>query len=90
MKADEIAFEGVSKEQRVGGRTVLDVLNAEQELLNAQVSLVTSQRDAIVAAYQVLAAGGVLTAKSLGLKVKLYDPLDHYNDDAAAWIGFGG
>jgi outer membrane protein len=90
VKADEIAFEGVSKEQRVGGRTVLDVLNAEQELLNAQVSLVTSQRDAIVAAYQVLAAGGVLTAKSLGLKVKLYDPLDHYNDDAAAWIGFGG
>jgi len=90
VKADEIAFEGVSKEQRVGGRTVLDVLNAEQELLNAQVSLVTSQRDAIVAAYQVLAAGGVLTAKSLGLKVKLYDPLDHYNDDAARWIGFGG
>jgi len=90
VKADEIAFEGVSKEQRVGGRTVLDVLNAEQELLNAQVSLVTSQRDAIVAAYQVLASGGVLTAKALGLKVKLYDPLDHYNDDAAAWIGFGG
>ena len=90
VKADEIAFEGVSKEQRVGGRTVLDVLNAEQELLNAQVSLVTSQRDAIVAAYSVLAAGGMLTAKSLGLKVKLYDPLDHYNDDAAAWFGFGG
>ena len=90
VKADEIAFEGVSKEQSVGGRTVLDVLNAQQELLNAQVTLVTSQRDAIVAAYQVLAAGGALTAKSLGLKVKLYDPLEHYNDDAAAWIGFGG
>lgn len=89
-KADTIAFEGVSKEQQVGGRTVLDVLNAEQELLNAQVTLTTSQRNAVVAAYQVLAAGGALTAKQLGLKVKLYDPLEHYNDDAAAWVGFGG
>ncbi|HVV65672.1 MAG TPA: TolC family outer membrane protein [Rhizomicrobium sp.] len=88
-KADEIAFEGVSKEQQVGGRTVLDVLNAEQELLNAQVALVTSRRDAVVAAYQVLATEGALTAKALGLKVKLYDPLEHYDEDAAAWIGFG-
>ncbi len=89
-KADTIAFEGVSKEQQVGGRTVLDVLNAEQELLNAQVALVSSQRNAVVAAYQVLAASGALTAQSLGLKVKLYDPLEHYNDDASAWVGFGG
>ena len=89
QKADEIAFEGVSKEQQVGGRTVLDVLNAAQELLNAQVALVSSQRDAVVAAYQVLATGGALTATSLGLKVKLYDPLEHYNNDAAAWVGFG-
>ena len=89
QKADGIAFEGVSKEQQVGGRTVLDVLNAAQELLNAQVALVSSQRDAVVAAYQVLATGGALTATSLGLKVKLHDPLEHYNDDAAAWVGFG-
>ena len=90
QKADEIAFEGVSKEQQVGGRTVLDVLNAEQELLNAQVALVSSQRNAVVAAYQVLASGGALTAKSLGLKVKLYDPLEHYDNDANAFVGFGG
>ena len=83
-------LEGVSKEQQVGGRTVLDVLNAEQELLNAQVALVSSQRNAVVAAYQVLASDGALTAKALGLKVKLYDPLAHYNDDAAAWVGLGG
>jgi outer membrane protein len=89
VKADTIAFEGVSKEQQVGGRTVLDVLDAEQELLNAQVALVSSQRDTVVAAYAVLAAGGSLTAQSLGLKVKLYDPLDHYDSDAAAWVGFG-
>ncbi len=88
-KADEIAFLGVSKEQQVGGRTVLDVLNAQQELLNAQVAVVTSQRNATVAAFQMLAAAGMLTAKALGLKVKLYDPMEHYDSDATRWIGFG-
>jgi len=88
-QADEIAFRGVSKEQQVGGRTILDVLNAQQELLNAQVAVVTSQRNAVVAAFQVLAAEGALSAKSLGLKVKLYDPLDYYDSNAASWIGFG-
>ena len=88
-KADEIAFTGVSKEQQVGGRTILDVLNAQQELLNAQVAVVTSRRDAMVAAFQVLASAGNLTAKSLGLKVKLYDATDSYDSNAARWIGFG-
>ncbi len=90
QEADEIAFRGVTKEQQVGGRTILDVLNAQQELLNAQVAVVTAQRNTVVAAYQVLAASGGLTAKALGLKVKLYDPLDHYDDDESRWIGFGG
>ena len=89
-RADEIAFTGVSKERQVGGRTVLDVLNAQQELLNAQVAVVTSQRDATVSAFQILAAAGTLTAKSLGLKVRLYDPLVHYESDAARWLGFSG
>ena len=88
-RSNEIAFTGVSKEQRVGGRTILDVLNAQQELLNAQVAVVTSRRDATVAAFQVLAASGLLTAKNLGLKVTIYDPLAHYESDAARWIGFG-
>ncbi len=88
-RSNEIAFTGVSKEQRVGGRTVLDVLNAQQELLNAQVAVVTSRRDATVAAFQVLAASGLLTARNLGLKVTIYDPLVHYEDNAARWIGFG-
>jgi len=88
-QSNEIAFNGVSKEQRVGGRTVLDVLNAQQELLNAQVAVVTSRRDATVAAFQVLAASGLLTAKSLNLKVPYYDPLDHYENNAAKWFGFG-
>ena len=89
-KADDIAFTGVSKERQVGGRTILDVLNAQQELLNAQVAVVSSRRDATVAAFQVLAASGTLTAQSLRLKVKLYDPLEHYESDAARWFGFSG
>lgn len=88
-QSNQIAFTGVSKEQRVGGRTVLDVLNAQQELLNAQVAVVTSRRDAMVAAYQVLAASGQLTAKALSLKVTLYDPLANYENNAASWFGFG-
>jgi len=80
VKADQIAYEGVQKERKAGTRTVLDVLNAEQELLNAELAVVVSRHDAYLAAHQVLAAAGLLTAKSLGLKVKLYDPTEHYND----------
>ena len=58
--------------------TVLDVLDAEQELLDAQVSLVLDQRDAIVASYQLLAAVGRLTARDLGLTVNRYDQKSHY------------
>jgi outer membrane protein len=87
VKADTIAFEGVRREQQVGGRTTLDVLNAQQELLNSQLSVVIAQRNTVVAAYQLLAAAGKLTAQNLGLKVTLYDPVEHYDDDAARWIG---
>jgi outer membrane protein len=87
-KADEIAFVGVSKERQVGGRTILDVLNARQELLNAQVAVVTARSTAAIAAYRLLSAMGRLTAKSLSLEVKYYDPREHYDDDAARWIGF--
>lgn len=89
VKANELAYEGVRREQEVGARTVLDVLNAEQELLNSQVAVVTSQRDAEVAAYQLLAATGRLTARDLGLKVTFYDPNVYYDENAARWFGFG-
>jgi outer membrane protein len=89
QNADAIAFQGVSREQQVGGRTILDVLNAQQELLNAQVAVVTAEHNTVVAAFQVLAAAGTLTAKDLGLKVKLYDPVAHYDDDESRWVGFG-
>ena len=89
VTADETALEGVRKEQEVGARTILDVLNAQQELLNAQVAVVSAQRDAYVAAYQLLQAEGDLTARYLALNVPLYNVKDHYNDDANRWIGFG-
>jgi TolC family type I secretion outer membrane protein len=78
VRAAKIALEGVEQEAAVGSRTVLDVLDAEQELLDAQVSLVLDQRDAIVASYQLLAAVGRLTARELTLPVDLYDQKTHY------------
>jgi outer membrane protein len=89
VKANELAYEGVRREQEVGARTILDVLNAEQELLNSQVAVVTSRRNAQVAAYRLLSAIGLLTARDLKLKVKLYDPGAYYDENAARWFGFG-
>jgi len=77
--SSEIALEGVRQEATVGSRTVLDVLDAEQELLDARVQLVRAQRDELVAAFQVLAATGQLTAGRLNLTVDVYDFEDHYN-----------
>lgn len=89
VQADQVAYDGVKQEQQVGSRTVLDVLNAEQELLNSEVAVVVSQHDACVAAYQILSAIGQLTAKRLALHVQLYDPRAYYNDNASRWFGFG-
>lgn len=87
IRAAEIALEGVQQEARVGSRTVLDVLDAEQELLTARVNLVQSQRDEIVAGYQLAAATGRLGAAELGLKVEIYDPAANYNSTRSRWIG---
>src|SRR4029453_16993261 len=73
-------------EQTVGTRTVLDVLNAEQELLNSQVALVTAKRDAYVAGFQLLNAMGQAEAQDLGLDGgPLYDPLGNYRRVAGNW-----
>jgi len=80
VDAQEIAYEGVQQEAQVGSRTVLDVLDAEQELLDARVSLVQAQRDLIVAGYQLLSSTGRLTALDLGLPVQLYDPNRNYEE----------
>ena len=73
VNAARIALDGTEQEALVGTRTVLDVLDAEQELLDAQVSLVRAQRDEVVAGYQVLSAVGALTARDLGLPVGYYE-----------------
>jgi outer membrane protein len=87
VTAAEIALNGVREEARVGQRTTLDVLNAQQELVNARVSLVTAQRDRVVASYTLLAAVGRLAAQVLGLHVPIYDPRIHYHQIRDAWLG---
>ena len=73
VSSASIALDGVQQEALVGSRTTLDVLDAEQELLDARVELVTAQRNEVVAGYSVLAAMGLLTAQQLGLPVDYYD-----------------
>lgn len=87
VDAAEVALEGVQREAQVGARTVLDVLDAEQELLNARVNLVRARRDERYAAYQLLSAMGQLTAGNLGLPVTVYDPSEHYEDVRDQWFG---
>ena len=87
IKASTIALEGVQQEALVGSRTVLDVLDAEQELLDARVSLVRAERDEIVATFQLREATGQLTAGSLGLSVEYYDPERHYRSVRGRWFG---
>jgi outer membrane protein len=83
----EIALNGVREEARVGQRTTLDVLNAQQELVNARVSLVTAQRDRVVASYALLAAAGRLSPQALKLDVPIYDPSVHYHQVRDTWFG---
>jgi outer membrane protein len=87
VTASEIALNGVREEARVGQRTTLDVLNAQQELVNARVALVIAQRDRVVASYTLLAAVGGLTVQGLSLKVPVYDPRIHYHQVRDTWFG---
>jgi outer membrane protein len=87
VNAAEIALNGVREEARVGQRTTLDVLNAQQELVNARVALVTAQRDRVVASYSLLAASGRLSPSVLRLPVSLYDPKVHYHQVRDTWVG---
>lgn len=88
ITANQIALEGVIQENEVGSRTTLDVLDAEQELLDSQVALVIAERDEYVASFQLLAAIGALTAEQLGLDVQLYDPTQHYRTVRDKWWGW--
>jgi outer membrane protein len=85
--AAETALNGVREEAKVGQRTTLDVLNAQQELLTARSSLVTAQRDRVVASFSVLSAIGKLSARTLALKVESHDSRRHYDQVRNLWWG---
>ncbi|MFP4275011.1 MAG: TolC family outer membrane protein [Paracoccaceae bacterium] len=79
ISAAQVAFEGVREEAKLGARTTLDVLNAEQELLDARAGQISANADEYIAAYALLAAMGLMTADHLNLGVQRYDPSMYYN-----------
>jgi outer membrane protein len=86
VTANRVALAGVREEERVGQRTLLDVLNAEQELLNSEVTLATDRRNVVVAAYSVVAAIGRLNAQELAVSSLVYDPEQHYQEVRDKWF----
>ena len=86
VDANRIALAGVREEERVGQRTLLDVLNAEQELLNSEVTLATDRRNLVVASYTVLSTIGRLSAQELGVSNLVYDPEQHYQEVRNKWF----
>lgn len=87
IRAAQIALDGVREEAEVGQRTTLDVLNAQQELLDARVSRIIAQRDQVVASYALMSAIGRLTAENLRLAVATYRPEVHYEKVRDKWFG---
>lgn len=87
ITAARIALDGVRQQAQVGSSTILDVLDREQELLSARVSLVQAERNQMVASFTVLSAIGQLTAQQLGLKVDYYDPSVNYENTRGKWTG---
>ncbi len=79
VRASQVAFDGIREEATLGARTTLDVLNAQQDLLDAQLAEVASRTERSRAAYELLQAQGLLTAERLGLAVQIYDPTLYYN-----------
>ena len=87
VTASEIALTGVRQEASVGQRTTLDVLNAQQALVNARIALVTAEHDRVVASYAVLSAVGRLSPQVLNLPTTTYDPSVHYQQVRDNWFG---
>lgn len=88
VKAQELAVEGAFEEVNVGTKTVIDVLELEERLIEAQIELAQAQQTLITASYALLASMGRLTARDLKLNVKYYDPDKYYNEYKNAWIQF--
>lgn len=79
VRAAQVAFDGIREEATLGARTTLDVLTAEQELLNAQTERLSDLAERSIASYELLSTQGLLTAERLGLAVQIYDPVIYYN-----------
>ena len=87
VTAQTLALSGVEEQHKVGQSTQLDVLNAQQNLLSAKLAQVTAEHDRVVAAYQLSAAVGMLSAQRLGLQVAHYDATNHYKQVRDKWFG---
>ena len=87
VSASELALNGVQQEYQAGTRTTLDVLNAQRDLVVSRTTLVNAEKNRVVAAYQLLASIGHLTARDLDLNVAVYDPEQNYNRVRNKWFG---
>lgn len=87
VSAAQLALNGVIEERNVGQRTTLDVLNSQNDVIDAQINLATAQHDVVVASYAILSAMGHLSVERLGLQVAKYHPEEHYNAVKDKWIG---
>jgi outer membrane protein TolC len=90
VRANQVAFEGVNQEQLVGLRTVIDVLDAQQDLFTSQVNLVRARAVEVVASYQLRAATGRLTVQDLGLPVAPYEPEAYFIRNRNRLFGLDG
>jgi len=89
IAADEIAYEGLQAQQKAGTRTLIDALNAEQQLFSDRVNLVKARHDLAVAEFNLAQQIGRLTAADLKLPVDLYDVERYYKAVRGKWVGFG-
>ena len=87
VESNKVALQGVREEEKVGQRTLLDVLNAELEYLNSQVNLETDRANLVIAAYSVISAMGRLDVAWIGAAAYVYDPVVHYKEVRRKWIG---
>ena len=87
VSAAQLALNGVIEERNVGQRTTLDVLNAQADVISAQISVANSERDVVVASYAILSAAGRLSAERLGLQVAIHRPQEHYDAVKDKWFG---
>ena len=87
VSASQLALNGVIEERNVGQRTTLDVLDAQADVITAQINLANSERDVVVGSYAILSATGALNSRRLGLAVAEYKPQEHYRAVKDKWIG---